>query len=148
MPPNASANGSQALNTVNFFTVAAPGIDQIGLFMECHGLEMSFEVMQYAEGGNNDSVHQLPGRLAYPNLVLTRGMTDEDALFKWFEQTRTKAERKEITLTLQDARGNGVRTWTFADAFPVRWTGPRFAAEGTTVATETLEIAHGGLKGA
>ena len=147
-PPTTTSNGTaKLLNTVNFFTLAAPGIDQIGMFMECHGLELSFEVLQYAEGGNNESVHQLPGRLTYPNLSLVRGMTDEKALYEWFNQTRTKAELKEITLTLQNAKKATIRSWTFADAFPVRWTGPSFAATSAGIATETLEIAHGGLKG-
>jgi hypothetical protein len=38
------------------------------------------------------------------------------------------------------------RTFTFADAFPVRWTGPQVNVNGASIATETLEVAHGGLK--
>jgi hypothetical protein len=34
---------------------------------------------------------------------------------------------------------------TFADAFPVRWTGPSFDANTTGLGTESLEIAHSGL---
>ena len=58
--------------------------------------------------------------------------------------TSSGAERKEITLTLKT--GDAERTWTFADAFPVRWTGPQIDANGSSIATETLEIAHTGLK--
>ena len=38
------------------------------------------------------------------------------------------------------------RTFAFHDAFPVRWTGPSFDANGAAVfGTETLEIAHSGM---
>jgi phage tail-like protein len=133
---------------VCYFEIKVPDYDTIGHFTECSGLEFRFEVMQYAEGGNNDSVHHLPGNLSYPNLVLTGGMTDQDKLQKWVWKTRVDPELKELTLTWRDAPGTTLRTWTFADAFPVSWRGPDFAAGSTAFATERLEIAHGGIKGA
>jgi phage tail-like protein len=131
------------LNT-HVFVVKIPDIDTIGFFSHCSGLELSVDVFEYQEGGNNGFVHRLPGRMRYPNLVLGRGLTEEDALLKWFWATQQKAELKEMTLTLKS--GGVERTWTFADAFPVRWTGPQFDSDGTSVATESLEIAHTGLK--
>jgi phage tail-like protein len=133
----------QTVSTHNF-VLKIPGIDTIGAFSECSGLELSFEVYEYREGGNNEVIHRLPGRLQYPNLLLSRGLTNEDALLRWFAATQTEAQRKEVTLTLTG--GPVTRTWTFADAFPVRWTGPTVDSNGTSIATETLEVAHGGLK--
>jgi phage tail-like protein len=128
------------------YQVSIPGIDPVGVFRECHGLEISFDVFTYHEGGNNEFVHHFPSHVTYPPLVLTRGMTDEEALMKWFWQTRTKAERKEVTVTLYDWSSQRQRAWTFADAFPTRWTGPVLHSEGNDLATETLEIRHSGLK--
>jgi phage tail-like protein len=130
--------------TTNVFIVKIPDVDTIGYFSECSGLELSFDVYEYHEGGNNDFVHRLPGGLHYPNLLLTRGLTKEDALLKWFLATQTHPERKEMTLTLKSATAQ--RSWTFADAYPVRWTGPQINSHGSSVATETLEVAHTGLK--
>jgi phage tail-like protein len=129
---------------VHSFVLKIPDIDTVGFFMHCSGLELTFDVFEYHEGGNNDFVHRLPGSLRYPNLILSRGLTKEDTLLKWFWATSTGAERKEITLTLTTADAD--RTWTFTDAFPVRWTGPQIDADGSSIATETLEIAHTGLK--
>lgn len=129
---------------VHTFVLRIPDIDTVGFFMHCTGLELSFDVFEYREGGNNDFVHRLPGGLRYPNLILSRGLTKDDVLLQWFMATKTQAERKEITLTL--GTGGSQRTWTFADAFPVKWTGPQVDSSGTQIATETLEIAHGGLK--
>jgi phage tail-like protein len=127
------------------FEVQIPGIDSIGVFRECRGIEISFEVHTFREGGNNEMLHQFPGRATYPNIVLSRGVTDEDALMRWLWQTRVKAERKEMIITLHDWEGSRTRSWSFADAFPVHWTGPVLHAESTDLATETLEIAHSGL---
>jgi phage tail-like protein len=126
------------------FVLKIPDIDTVGFFLHCSGLELTFDVYEYHEGGNNDFVHRLPGGLHYPNLTLSRGLTNEDALLKWFFATNTKAETKEITLTL--SYGTSSRTWTFADAFPIKWTGPQLDADGSSMPTESLEIVHSGLK--
>ena len=41
-------------------------------------------MLEYAEGGNNDFVHRLPGRLHYPNLVLSWGLVSSEILLQWF----------------------------------------------------------------
>ena len=77
-------------------------------------------------------------------------MSDED-LLKWFMATHTKAQTQEITVTLTAAKGDmsrDVRKFTFADAYPVHWSGPVLHANAADPETwgETLEIAHSGLK--
>jgi phage tail-like protein len=131
------------LLTTDIFIISIPDIAEIGQFSHCSGLEMSFEMFEYAEGGNNDFVHKLPGRLHFPNLVLSRGLTNSEALLKWFGQTRTQAVTKQITLTVKSSSEQ--RVFNFSDAFPVRWTGPSFDTNNVAIGTETLEIAHSGL---
>ena len=130
------------------FTVEIPGLGPVGYFLTCQGLELEFEVLTYAEGGNNELVHHLPGRLNYPNLSLSAGMTVDEKLATWFDKTKSKAEKQEITLTLHIEGSDTKRRWTFVDAFPVKWSGPMFDSNSGDVATETLLIAHGGLKAA
>jgi phage tail-like protein len=127
------------------FVLKIPGIDEIGVFMHCSGLQVEFDVYEYHEGGNNDFVHRLPGTMRYPNLLLSRGLTNDEALLKWFWATMTQAERKEVTLTLSYGQAKP-RSWTFADAFPVKWSGPQMDSSAFDAPTETLEIAHSGLK--
>ena len=69
------------------FKLSVPGLD-IGTFKVCHGLSMEFEVFEWAEGGNNEFIHHLPGRLRYPYLRLEAGLTEDDAVQKWFWATR------------------------------------------------------------
>lgn len=129
----------------HYFKITIPGVE-IGMFRECTGLTMEFDVFEWAEGGNNEFVHHLPGRMRYPYLSLTRGLTEQAGLQQWFWQTRQKAELKEVTVELQTPDGVSTRAWTFGGGYPVRWTGPRVAADGAGIATETLDIAHSGMK--
>jgi hypothetical protein len=60
-----------------------------------------------------------------------------------------KAELQEVTLTLHVQKGDvtrDVRKFTFADAYPVRWSGPALTGDSPDLWNETLEIAHSGLK--
>jgi phage tail-like protein len=127
------------------FKVELPGVD-LGRFRECTGLAAEIECKDYNEGGVNDRVHKLPTRMKYPNLVLKRGVTYEDALLKWLWKTQRETQRIAVTISLMGADGKPVRSWVFADAFPIKWTGPNMNASSNQVATESLEIVHGGLQ--
>jgi phage tail-like protein len=117
----------------------------IGRFAHCQGLAAEYEIEEYAEGGQNAFVHKLRGRMRYPNLVLSRGITHETGLLDWFQQTKSAGQRGSISVTLLGPDGSPVRQWGFEGAFPVRWEGPILNARAHTAATETLEIAHRGL---
>lgn len=121
------------------------GSESIGMFSECTGLTVEYDVFSYEEGGQNDFVHKLRGRTKHPNLVLKRGVTHEDALMKWFFDCKDKAKRQLVTLTMIAVDGSPVRRWSFADAYPIKWTGPSFNAGSNNIATETLEIVHHGF---
>jgi phage tail-like protein len=129
----------------HYFRLSVPGLT-IGTFQNCNGLSMEFDVFEWAEGGNNEFIHHLPGRVRYPYLQLSAGMTDDNAMQAWFWKTREQAELKEVTIELTTQDGGTTRSWSFTDAFPVRWSGPGISASGNGLATESLDIAHSGLK--
>lgn len=139
-----SANRDLAKLGENHFILEVPGL-AIGAFAEISGLTAERDVLEYQEGGINDFVHKLPGRLKYPNLVLKRGITDQDALQKWFFDSQAAAQLKTITVKLVHPPTTVARTWAFAHAFPVKWTGPKLSAGSDSAATEELEITHHGL---
>jgi phage tail-like protein len=127
------------------FRVTLDAHKEIGRFTECTGLSMEWDIQTYAEGGENRFEHKLRGRIKYPNVVLKRGITHEDALLKWFFQTKDPNDHGSITVELLGPDGKVVRTFAFRDAFPVKWTGPNFNAGSSSIAVETLELAHHGL---
>lgn len=126
------------------FIVTIAG-EKIGSFQECTGLAIEYEVFSWEEGGENRFVHKLRGRAKYPNIVLKRGVTNEDALIKWFHDCSDKAQRKNIAIMLKSADGQLVRSWGIDEAFPVKWTGPTLNAGQAAAAVETLEIVHKGF---
>jgi phage tail-like protein len=135
------------------FLFEVDGVD-IGRFEEVSGLEVSIETEDIAEGGQNSFVHKMPGRMSWPNIVLKRGVTKQDNLLSWFNESSgeqfaangNKLVRKSAAITLLDRTGKRLRAWNFTDAYPVKWTGPSFAAGSTDAAGEELEITHHGFR--
>jgi phage tail-like protein len=119
----------------------------IGGFSEVTGLAVETTVEEYQEGGQNGYVHKLPGPSRHPqNLVLKRGLTDLETLWSWHQDVASgRIERRNGTIYLLDREGSPVLWWDFKEAYPVRWTGPDLRADSSTVAVETVELAHRGL---
>jgi len=117
------------------------------IFSECSGLEIEVEVFEYEEGGLNDYVHKLPGRVKYSDVTLKRGIATSDALWDWYAKTlQGKIERKNISITLYDTTGSEYRRWKFEHAYPVKWSGPNFKADENVAAIETLVFTHRGMQ--
>lgn len=117
------------------------------VFTEVSGLQVETTLMDYEEGGNNSFVHRLPTRTKVGNITLKRGITKANEFFQWYMKTVSgKTDRRNITVIMYDTLGKEVCRWNFDQAFPVKWVGPQFSADGKTVAIETLEIAHAGLR--
>ncbi|HQZ33902.1 MAG TPA: phage tail protein [Ilumatobacteraceae bacterium] len=135
------------------FLVEVDGIE-IGWFSEVSGLTVDIAVEDIQEGGENSYSHKLPGRMTWPNIVLKRGVTQNDSLLTWltkssgegFAAAGNKLTRSSAAITLLAADGTRLRAWNFDGAFPVKWTGPSFAASSTDMAVEELEIAHHGFR--
>lgn len=135
------------------FLVEVDGVE-IGRFMEITGLEVEVGVESVEEGGENGYSHKLPGRMSWPNLVLKRGITQNDSLLEWLNKSSgegftgqgNKLTRSSAAITLMGPGGKRLRAWNFDGAFPIKWRGPSFAAGSTDMAVEELEIAHHGFR--
>lgn len=115
-------------------------------FSEVTGLEMEMEMEEYQEGGVNTHSHKLPKRTGYANLTLRRGLTDSQALWRWIQDAvNGKVERRSGRIFLLDSNGRPSWGWGFRDAYPVKWTGPEFRADQSSVAVESLDLAHNGI---
>jgi phage tail-like protein len=118
----------------------------VGAFAEVSGLERQLETEEYQEGGVNTHSHALPTRAGSPNLVCKRGMTDSQVLWEWARNAADgQVVRKSGQVFLLDASGTPTWGWAFADAYPVKWTGPDLQADQGAVAVETLELTHDGI---
>jgi phage tail-like protein len=130
------------------FRIELDGVE-VGGFSEVSGLHHQIETEDYAEGGVNGYVHKLPKAAKQPNLILKRGLTDADNLWKWQRSVgkkQSQIERKSVGVTLLDEEGRAKITWRCKQAYPVKWTGPDCKGDANTVALESLELAHCGIE--
>jgi phage tail-like protein len=127
------------------FDVVIDGIP-LGEFTAVDGLAASYEIQTYKEGGENWFEHQLPGRLTYTNVKLTRPVDlMSGGLAAWFSSLQAAVVRQTAAITAYDANRTPVARWNLSNVIPVKYQGPSFSATGTTVATESLELAHQGF---
>ena len=118
-------------------------------FTECSGLDMSVKYDEIREGGQNEFVHRLPGRIEYGNLVLKRGYATSIEFMDWCLSVlnRRHIQRRDVTVALMSLdSAQRLFQWTFLGAYPVKWSGPSFKAGEPAIAIETLELAHQGLQ--
>ena len=120
--------------------------DDLGSFNSCEGLGCEFVIEQREEGGNNGMVWQLPTRIKYPNVKLTRPVTrDSQKITNWIAGMSAGIKRRTAIIEAKTLEGTTIASWSLSEVIPVRWTGPQLSAEQTKVATETLELAHHGF---
>lgn len=130
------------------FLVEIDGITRAA-FQEASGFESAIDVVEHREGGDNTTPRKIPALTKYTNITLKWGTTDDRELYDWHRQWVTgdpNAQRKDGSLVLLDRQGGEKMRWNFYHAWPAKWTGPSFNAEGTDVAIEMLELAHEGLE--
>lgn len=117
-------------------------------FKSVSGLKIETEVVDYKEGGINDSTHKLVGATKWPNLVFKRGFTGSPELLQWRDSwLRSAGTKSRLSGTIIAVTTNFTEkmTWTFNRGWPCKWEGPDFDASKNEVAIESLEIAHEGL---
>jgi phage tail-like protein len=103
---------------------------------------------QREEGGSNGMVWQLPSRIKYSNVKLSRPVTKDSAkITQWFAGMAAGVKRKTATIEARTLEGTVIASWALDGVVPVRWSGPQLSADSPKVATETIELAHHGFLG-
>jgi phage tail-like protein len=129
-----------------FFQLTIAG-DDFGAFHTCEGLGAQMEVEQYNEGGNNGFVWQLPSRISWSNITMTRPVTsDSGRVLTWFNKVIEEADREDGEIVALAPDLTPIVRWQVLGILPVRWQGPSFDPSRSQVAVETLEFSHEGLQ--
>jgi phage tail-like protein len=119
---------------------------KLGTFNSCEGLGVEVVLEQREEGGNNGFVWQLPTRLKYSNVKLSRPVCkDTGEVISWLASMTTGVKPQTASISAMTAERKVVAQWGLLGVIPVRWTGPGLNLDSPKVATETLEIAHHGF---
>jgi phage tail-like protein len=130
------------------FQVVFAGItgvtDNDSRFQSVSGLSAEMNTEDLIEGGENRFVQKLPTRAKYPNLILKRGMLRESALIDWFKDAVENHKFQPVTLyvSLLNEKHVPLSSWSFVDAYPVKWETSRLDATKNEVVVDTIEIAY------
>ncbi len=113
-------------------------------FAECDGLEITHEVKTIREGGGNDRQIRLNGMASYGQLTLKRGMTENFALWTWFQSSmadpRLRA-RGEVVVLAADGVSERAR-FQLSRCVPVKIKAPQLNAKDGQIAVEELQVAY------
>ena len=130
------------------FLVEIDGITRAA-FQEASGFDSTIDVTEHREGGENTTLRKLPAMTKYSIITLKWGLTQDPELYDWHRKWVTgdpAAKRANGSIVVLDRQGQEQVRWNFFQAWPTKWTGPTFNAEGNDVAIETLELAHEGIE--
>jgi phage tail-like protein len=120
--------------------------EELGVFNSCEGLGAEIVIEQREEGGNNGMVWQLPTRMKFSNVKLSRPICeDSKQLTTWFASMINGVTPTTMVISAMTMDDRVVASWSLEGVIPVRWTGPSLNFDAPKVATETLEVAHHGI---
>jgi phage tail-like protein len=140
-----ASNGQRAETHAAFrFAVQIDGITE-AVFTECTLPALEVEVHEQPEGGLNNAVHQIPGRIRGGKITLKRGLTSSSDLLSWYmdvAQGQIEASQREVSIVMYDSTASEIMRWNFGQAFPVKWSGPSLSSGSNQVAIETLELSY------
>jgi phage tail-like protein len=117
-----------------------------GAFLRVKGLSREVRHESYREGGVNGFEHKLVTQVAFPSVVLERGLALEE-LWKWAQAAADgDVTRRNVRVRLSDESGAAAWAWSIEQAIPVKYSTSDLDAQSSQVVMETLELAHHGLR--
>lgn len=131
-------------------------LDQIdGYFSECQGFKRSQEVIEVCEvtpqkwGSANASKGRvnrtkIPGNMKSENIVLKRGLTISDTLWKWLrdvERGNWAKQRRDGDLTVYDQHGDIRARFRFLRGWPLSYKIADVKSDSADFQIEEMELA-------
>ena len=117
-------------------------------FQEVSGLKGSLVIEEYSELGFNAQPKGLMTTESYENLVLKRGLSKENKLFKWFEDSLQYKQTTHVPVLITamqtegKKKGKPAMRWIVYDAYPFSYEVGGFDAMQSQFLIETLELRY------
>ena len=122
------------------FRVEIEGVSA-GEFAEVSGLESRTEVIEYADGGDQN-IRKRPGRTTFSNIILTKGALSSHALWEWYKSViQGKIERRSGSVIVLGDDMNEKYRYNFFEAWPCRWKSLQLDAKSQETLVEEIELA-------
>jgi phage tail-like protein len=121
-----------------------------GAFSEVSGLEASMAPKTLKEGGRNWGEVQLAGPTTFATVVLKRGVTDAEGLWRLFDRNFRQSYYStrlgcQIQLLNPENPDKAAMVWTLDNVLPIKFKGPDLNSTANQVAIEELHLNHEGF---
>lgn len=123
------------------YKVSISGVDFA--FSDVTGLAIQYEPIVYKHGLSwKEGAEIMLGMKQSIRITMKKGLIKKgDVLHKWIETVKlTKADKKDLVISLCDEVGAPVISWQILSAMPLKLTMPTFDANSNDVAIESLEV--------
>ena len=134
---------------VNLYEENADELLCRGLFSEVAGLEITMEPRAIQVGGQNWGEVQRVGQTRFSPIVLKRGVTELQDMWKWFDATtrganygyRLQGNIKVLGSSLnENGEAEPIMIWNMSGVLPTRFKGPDLSSTSNQVAIEELTL--------
>ena len=114
----------------------------LGRFASVDGLGAEIEVVEFREGGEGGVIRKIPGRTTYSDIVLKRGYTATDDLWKWIEEIiEEDFVTKNGSIRVISNKGRSeVSRFNIINAWPSKYRLGTESSNGTDLAIEELTL--------
>jgi len=120
----------------------------LGWFAAASGFNNKSEVIvEQSVGPDGKAIlKKIPGTLSYDDLTLSRGISDDKALWDWRQEIINgqvdKGARRDGSVILYNHAMEEKARFNFYNGWPSSWKGPDVKADDNSVAVEEVSIAH------
>jgi phage tail-like protein len=125
-------------------------------FNKVTGLKAVTAVIDYREGGENDTTRKLPGQTGFDPVTFERGMSNNLDFIGWRNeiydvdsvdgQGEVEGFRKIIVVFLKDKSGARVKKWTIKNAWPSEQSVSDLDGSANEVVMESMVVQNEGIK--
>jgi phage tail-like protein len=134
-----------------WFRLGLGGAESAAAFTKLEGLGAQTEVLKHwdTDAQGQPKVTSVAGRTTWNNVVLSRGVDENKAIYEWHKEVVEKGPagaRKECTIEQLDYTGTPIATYKLTDAWPCKYTQSSLDAGQNSAAVETIELAHDGCE--
>ena len=118
---------------------------ELARFTGISGLGYESEVVTFQDTLADGKIitRKRPGRINFPDIVLKRGLSADNALVDWYQTVVNGAvERKSGSVVIYDQTSTEIGRWNFENAWISKWSASDLDAGTDDIMIEEITIAH------
>jgi phage tail-like protein len=123
------------------FRVEIDGLT-VAAFKTAGPLQANVSIVEENEGGSLAPTKEL-GRASFDNVVLTKGVTDNEELWGWMKSAISGVDadaEKDLAIVQTNRAGEEIKRWEIISAKPVRFKGGDWDGSASENTIEELEL--------